>query len=128
MRFIGLLLVMVLAVACSKKGTDSSEVFGPPVLVRPENGSTHSSGITLNFDWINNGPATTYQLQVALDEEFEYLGIDEVVPEWSTFGDTTRYHAPLGTLLPNNWYWRVRSGEETGWLDWSTVYLFTCVE
>jgi hypothetical protein len=124
-KFVIALLGIVLIAGCSKKGTESELTV--PSLDYPDNGQTFEVGENIWFMWFNDESAMQYHLQVADDEEFDSLFV-EIICDEDDASRTTYQPSPPLDFAPTIWYWRVRSGDESSWSDWSTSWLFTVTD
>jgi hypothetical protein len=88
----------------------------PPELISPANGSLDMpTDVSLIWSWANL--ATSFDVQVSIDESFENLEIDE-----SDYGFTEYFLYNLEEKT--TYYWRIRSANQ--WLnsEWSDVWWF----
>ena len=93
----------------------------PPTLISPPNGAT---GITLTptLQWSDSPGATSYQVQVATNTNFN----SPVVDQPTTISE---YEIPPGRLIGNTlYYWRVRAHNNGGYSNWSTVWNFRTLQ
>lgn len=94
----------------------------PPILTLPGNGATNVS-LTPTFEWQPSAGATTYQIQVAINPNFNPTSID--VPGLTS---TQYVVTPQQQLAPGTgYYWRVRAWNQGGFSDWSTIWSFSTV-
>jgi hypothetical protein len=100
---------------------DFDAVVFSPLPVSPADSSTVNESLPVKLEWAPVGYATGHDLQVATDEAFSDLLVDE------TFLAEAVYTLPRvdeGAV----YYWRVRSSNEAGTSDWSETQMFTAVE
>lgn len=87
----------------------------PDLLTPPH--QADNQALQLLLSWTHRGSGTSYELQVAGDEEFSTLLVDQEA------GDTT---FALSELVPDTrYYWRVRAANICGETDWAPVRSFT---
>ncbi|MGA9407722.1 MAG: endo-1,4-beta-xylanase [Bacteroidota bacterium] len=87
-----------------------------PLLVSPR--STTDQARVSTYIWQSSAYAITYELQVALDQAFQFVVVD------TTVADTTA--TPSAQLDPNTmFYWRVCGIDSAGAGPYSSVYHFT---
>ena len=90
-----------------------------PVLVSPANGST-GNPVNLTLVWNKGLYATKYNVLVATDAAFTNIVIND-----STVTDSVKAVSGLTPLV--TYYWKVRSGNITGWSSFSSAYNFKTV-
>jgi hypothetical protein len=88
-----------------------------PVLLSPENGATEVPASTI-LKWRQYFAASSYSIQVALDEDFGQIVFDE-----STQGDTTIMST--GLALSTQYYWRAKMANAGGESEWCEPWSFT---
>lgn len=89
-----------------------------PTLISPENGVTIDS-LTPTFDWADAAGATSYKLEVAVDNNFSnILCTKTVMDSNATLSETEKLS--YGT----HYYWRVRGVNAAGLGDWSSTWSF----
>jgi hypothetical protein len=96
-----ILFLIIFSILCSLQCELDS--IGIPVLVAPADGST----VTQNpptFIWQRVAGADLYSLQVAADDEFNVISV-----QTTCYMDTS--YTPATSLVPGEYYWRVRSQE-----------------
>lgn len=86
-----------------------------PVLLAPPDGAIDQP-TTLSFRWHQSETATTYHLEVSVDNTFG----DVKIFNDSTLIDTSQ--TIQGLAGGASYYWRVRSRNAAGWSGWSTVW------
>ncbi|MEJ5244597.1 MAG: BNR-repeat neuraminidase N-terminal domain-containing protein [Bacteroidota bacterium] len=89
-----------------------------PVLVSPVSG-TQNVPITQVFSWSSVNTALQYQIQVAFDENFQYIFASNIVGTNSTSFANLPYFA--------NMFWRVRAIRNADTSLWSEVWTFKTV-
>ena len=90
-----------------------------PVLTFPADNSTGVS-TQPDFTWNAASGATSYSLQVATDQNFSNLVLDQT--------EISATHYVISQLLGQAYYWRVRSkSADDLYSDWSSVLEFTTV-
>ena len=90
-----------------------------PTLNSPANGATDQS-LTPTLDWSDVGGAASYSVQVATDQGFSTLVVDQ-----SGLGVST-YDVPVSTLSENTlYYWRANATDGAETSNWSTPFNFT---
>ena len=95
----------------------TSSIPAVPVLVLPTNGSTTElNNPTLTWNSVQG--ATIYNLQLALDNQFTNLVINQ-----SGLTDTT--YNVSGLTNGTQYYWRVNAGNTSGTSTWSDSWTFT---
>ncbi|MCK4371965.1 MAG: hypothetical protein KAW61_02410, partial [candidate division Zixibacteria bacterium] len=93
----------------------------PPILELPADGAMDVSQ-PVTWDWSDVSGATKYHIQVDNDNsDFNSLVVDNsnrIASDftWDGLADATDY------------WWRVRSGNDCGWSDWSLVWTFSVDE
>jgi hypothetical protein len=90
----------------------------PPDLVQPQD-DAQVDGEEIEFEWRASDRATTYYIQIALDN-----GFDRIAGEGEV-GNTTE---TLVGGFPDNgteFWWRVCAGNARGWGQWSDIWSFT---
>lgn len=93
----------------------------PPTLVSPSNGATGIS-LTPTLQWSDSPGATSYQVQVATNTNFNSPVVDHTT-------GVSEYEIPPGRLIGNTvYYWRVRAHNEGGYSDWSAVWHFQTLQ
>ena len=89
-----------------------------PSLVAPYDGAANQAPRP-TFDWVGVSQTETYRIQVATDQSFSNVVIDEDGLEWSEF-------TPGGDLMTNtNHWWRVRATNVCGTGPWSSSWTFS---
>ena len=97
-----------------------SQTFAP-LQIEPYNGETVDQTRPVEFEWSPVGYTTEYTFQVASDENFNNLVVEE------RFITTAIYE--LGTIEPNTTYfWRVKSYNDIGESEWSPAFEFQTAE
>jgi hypothetical protein len=89
-----------------------------PTLISPENGVTIDS-LTPTFDWADAAGATSYKLEVAVDNNFSNIMCTKTVMDSNTTLSETE-KLSYGT----HYYWRVRGTNASGLGDWSSIWSF----
>ncbi|TVQ08037.1 MAG: T9SS C-terminal target domain-containing protein [Balneolaceae bacterium] len=88
-----------------------------PDLVSPLNGSTDLDA-DLTLEWQSADRATTYTVEVSLDQDFSDIAFGS--------DDLEELRFPLASLeFQTTYYWRVRGVNEAGPGDWSAAWNFT---
>ncbi|MEO5930939.1 MAG: hypothetical protein ABIR47_13470, partial [Candidatus Kapaibacterium sp.] len=87
------------------------------VLLTPLNGS-YGLPVTTTLNWNASASAMTYRLQVADNNTFTSLIIDD-----STLTSPTRTLGPLQTI--HRYYWRVQARNPAGTSAWSSIWSFS---
>ena len=101
--------------------TTDCPVPDPPILELPADGATDVSQ-PVTWDWSDVSGASKYHIQVDNDNsDFNSLVVDNsnrIASDftWDGLADATDY------------WWRVRSGNDCGWSDWSLVWTFSVDE
>ncbi len=91
-----------------------------PAAASPKEGAMVNFQLPVKLEWQQNGFFTSFDLQVAYDEEFTNIHTD------TTNLITTIYE--LNSLPANqNFYWRVKMTNDAGESEWSDVAGFTTV-
>ena len=97
---------------------DIPDVPVTPVLVKPADGQIVNQELPLTLEWSSQGFAYEYHLQVSTDSNFTSLVVDET--------GLTELTYQMASLLPDQqYYWRARSMNESGYGDWSDAWSFT---
>ncbi len=99
-------------------GDGPEDVPESPDLINPENDAFVPSE-EIDFSWEEANFATNYLLNVAIDEDFEFLVFDNEVGNRNS---VTLINFPINDDV---FYWRVRSENVRGWGDWSNIWSFT---
>jgi hypothetical protein len=94
-------------------------VPGAPVLQTPATGATNQPA-TLTLTWNSVTGAATYRVQVATDNLFTALVVDD-----STLTTTSKQVGPL--TLNTQYYWRVNAKNAGGTSSYSTVFSFRVI-
>jgi len=89
----------------------------PPALVHPGSGAMQVD-ISPVLSWNSKGDDVSYNLQIALDQEF--MGVQQTMDD---IPDTTIMVSNLNYGV--RYYWRVQASNNEGTSDWSTVRYFT---
>ena len=97
--------------------TTIGDVPAQPTLISPDNGAT-GIDLTSTFTWDNAQGAETYHIQIADNDAFNNLLVDE-----SGIANTN-YVATLADY-EITYYWRVMASNSIGDSDWSAVWSFT---
>ncbi len=93
----------------------SMAYLAPPQLQRPLNLSSGNKTNT-KLEWKNSGSAEKYEVQVALDPDFNSISYN---------GESLNNNVKLSGLRMNAYYyWRVRSVSTESTSDWSTIWFF----
>ncbi|MCX6164918.1 MAG: right-handed parallel beta-helix repeat-containing protein, partial [Ignavibacteriae bacterium] len=87
-----------------------------PTLVSPTNGST-GNPLSLNLVWNKKQYGLKYHLLLATDSNFTNIIVND-----STLTDSVKAVSNLNTLT--TYYWKVRSGNYSGWGSFSGWYSF----
>jgi len=90
-----------------------------PNLESPENNAT-AIDVDTSFVWGEVYNAYTYEIQIALDEDFLQLAFEETELEDATVQVTGLDH-------DTEHFWRIRSFNPVGESDWSEVWSFTTI-
>ncbi|MEW6193577.1 MAG: aryl-sulfate sulfotransferase [Bacteroidota bacterium] len=99
---------------------DNTNLANLPTLTYPANSSTVNQTLPLELNWTPNGYVNSYQLQVALNPQFENPIIDAA--------NLTEAFFVIDSLTYNStYYWRVKSFNSTVNSDWSETFSFTTV-
>lgn len=93
------------------------ETLPVPVLINPENEAEDYLS-SFDFQWTGHIAASGYHLQVATDEAFEEVIINETnIPQTS--------YLAVGLDLNTQFYWRVMMLSPCSENEWSEIYTFT---
>lgn len=96
---------------------DLQSIAFVPILITQDDSGGVDQTQSLILEWTPVGFVNTYDLQVAPNEQFTDLIIDE------TYLTSSIYE--LESLVPNaTYYWRVRSSNDGGTSDWSEAQMF----
>lgn len=90
-----------------------------PVLLFPAN-DTFAKGL-VTFHWNESATATKYHLQISLNSSFNNLIYELEESEYSTSASFTSFTDNGSTKL----YWRVKTGNSSGWSLYSDYRVFT---
>ena len=92
----------------------------PPVLASPRDGATFTDTLTPTLEWQAPLGAESYSIQIAKDEEFTILVVEEAqLPQ-------PQFNVPWGNMENGNtYYWRVNVSKAIGTSDWSDAWSFT---
>jgi hypothetical protein len=90
-----------------------------PALLSPANGSL-GNNTSLNLIWTKGLYASKYHVMVATDASFTNLVVND-----STVTDSVKAISGLTPLV--TYYWRVRSGNITGWSAYTTAFNFKTI-
>jgi len=90
-----------------------------PILITPLNNSQNQA-VNLVLDWNDVPTAYTYNLQIALDSNFQNISLNQT--------NLTASYIDVNNLDNNRtYYWRVNATNPTGTSNWSVVYKFTTI-
>lgn len=91
-----------------------------PVKLRlPPNG-TYGVPISTKLEWSPSTGATTYEVQIALDENFENKFFDGIA-------QASDYFEPKLLEYFTKYFWRIRASDDYGPTDWSETWWFITV-
>jgi hypothetical protein len=99
---------------------DSDPPPDAPTLVAPADGSEDEADV-LELQWNSAQEADRYHLQVAEDPSFQSLLVDEP-------GLSSVHYVLQDLEIGATYYWRLRSGNESGFGDWSPARRFIPAE
>lgn len=91
----------------------------PPLLQKPAN-NAKSVSLFPDFQWSQSQRAQRYQIQLSVSAAFSPLLMDSVVNSPNNVLEFLKDTLEKSTIH----YWRVRSENETGWGDWSSIFSF----
>ena len=91
----------------------------PPTLSEPADGTAFADTLTPALKWQESQGATSYGVQIAMDEKFT-----EIIVEQEKL-TTTEFTVPGGKLFPGKYFWRVNTAGVTGISDWTKPRWFT---
>ncbi len=96
-------------------------------LISPKNDSTIQHNEPPVLTWTRSESASEYMLQFAEDEEFEEIMIDTTLAasESGIEASDTTYTVHKELVGHDSYFWRIKSGNETGESVWSEVFMFT---
>ncbi len=100
--------------------TIRSEVPDTPLPTTPANNAT-AVGLAPTLSWSSAAGATSYEVQVATDPDFNNIAFSATTTE-----PTVAVEPALDTLT--SYYWRVRALNPCGLSDDSSVFLFTTLD
>ena len=92
----------------------------PPTLELPADGAINVSQ-PVTWDWSDVFGATKYHIQIDDNSDFNSLVVDNDSRIASNFTWD-------GLAYETDYWWRVRSGNDCGWSDWSLVWTFSTDE
>jgi len=112
-KFYGLIImILMVQIAFAQKVSD-------PQLISPANEAVDAMpNVTLDWTAVSGIGEITYQFQLAKDEAFSDLVIDED-------GILSSAYYPTELLFNQQYFWRVKATDETGDSNWSTAFSFT---
>jgi hypothetical protein len=100
-------------------GIPNYPVPSVPTLVSPVNGST-GNALSLNLVWNKKQYGIKYHILLATDSNFTNIIVND-----STLTDSVKAVSNLNTLT--TYYWKVRTGNYSGWSSYSGWYSFKTV-
>lgn len=98
--------------------TTFTTLIGPATLVSPANNATNVNPLSGSFTWNAPATATHYRIQVALDNGFTNIVIDQ-----NNLSTTSYNYTNL--LSKTQYYWRVYSFNVNNQGTWSNTFTFT---
>lgn len=84
----------------------------------PENGTPMNFLFPVNLEWSQDGFFNSFSLQIATDEEFNNIVVDET-------GLMTTVYLPSDLKVNTGYFWRVKMENESGESDWSEKAWFS---
>jgi len=96
-----------------------STTFGAQTLSTPENSETNVS-LTEVLAWSADVSATSYDLQVATDGQFE-----NIIVAKNTTANSYAISTSVGLIYSVTYYWRVKAKNRCGESNYSAIYSFT---
>ncbi|MCX7908076.1 MAG: T9SS type A sorting domain-containing protein [Ignavibacteria bacterium] len=91
-----------------------------PVKLRLPPNTTYGVPISTKLEWSPSNGASTYEVQIALDENFENKFFDGI-------SQASDYFEPKLLEYFTKYYWRIRASDEFGPTDWSEAWWFITI-